>query len=71
MERKAFSRQELTFLIGMPLAWAILLLFHPGGEGDAIYQDIQDKVTTWMVVHVGMMIFIRSWPLRSTYSCAG
>jgi hypothetical protein len=58
MKRGAFSRQELAFLIGMPLAWAVLLLFHPGGEGDTIYQDIQDKVTTWMVVHVGMMIFI-------------
>jgi hypothetical protein len=45
-------------LVGIPLAWAVLLLFHPGGEGDAIYQDIHDKVTTWMVVHVGMMIFI-------------
>jgi hypothetical protein len=58
MERRQFSRQELMILIGIPLAWAILLLFHPGGEGDAIYQDIHDKVTTWMVVHVGMMIFI-------------
>jgi len=53
-----FSRQELMFLIGVPLAWAVLLLFHPSGEGDTIYQDISDKVTTWMVVHVGMMIFI-------------
>jgi hypothetical protein len=58
MERRQFSRQELMILIGIPLAWAILLLFHPGGEGDTIYQDIYDKVTTWMVVHVGMMIFI-------------
>jgi hypothetical protein len=58
MRRRAFSRQELTILVGIPLAWGILLLFHPGGEGDAIYQDIQDKVTTWMVVHVGMMLFI-------------
>jgi hypothetical protein len=46
------------FLIGVPLAWAILLLFHPGGEGDQIYQDIDDKVTRWQVVHVGMMVFI-------------
>jgi hypothetical protein len=46
------------FLVGVPLAWGILLLFHPGGEGDQIYQDLQDKVTRWMVVHVGMMLFI-------------
>jgi hypothetical protein len=52
------SRPQLMALIVIPLAWAVLLLFHPGGEGDAIYEDIHDKVTTWMVVHVGMMIFI-------------
>jgi hypothetical protein len=46
------------FLIGVPLAWAVLLLFHPGGEGDEIYQDLHDKVTRWMVVHIGMMLFI-------------
>jgi hypothetical protein len=58
MERQPFDRRTLMLLVGIPLAWAILLLFHPSGEGDTIYQDIQDKVTTWMVVHVGMMIFI-------------
>jgi hypothetical protein len=46
------------FVIGVPLAWAVLLLFHPGGEGDQIYQELHDKVTRWMVVHVGMMLFI-------------
>jgi hypothetical protein len=54
----AFSRGELAFLIGVPLLWAILLLFHPGGEGDEIYLDVQDNVTRFLVVHVGMMIFI-------------
>lgn len=58
VQRPAFSRQEVMFLVGIPLAWAILLLFHPGGEGDEIYRDLQDKVTRWMVVHVGMMLFI-------------
>lgn len=58
MERRAFSPGEMLLLIGVPLAWAILLLFHPGGEGDQIYQDLQDKVTRWQVVHVGMMLFI-------------
>jgi len=32
--------------------------FHPSGEGDEIYLDLQDKVTRWLVVHLGMMIFI-------------
>jgi hypothetical protein len=54
----AFSPGELAFLIGIPLLWAILLLFHPAGEGDEIYLDVQDNVTRFLVVHVGMMIFI-------------
>ena len=28
---RAFSPGEVAFLIGVPLLWAILLLFHPGG----------------------------------------
>jgi hypothetical protein len=55
---RAFSSGELAFLVGVPLLWAILLLFHPGGEGDEIYLDVQDNVTRFLVVHVGMMIFI-------------
>jgi hypothetical protein len=54
----AFSPGELAFLIGVPLLWAILLLFHPGGEGDEIYLDVQDNVTRFLVVHIGMMLFI-------------
>ena len=42
----------------MPVAWAILLLFHPGGEATEIYQNLHDKVDTWMVVHIGMLVFI-------------
>ena len=34
MDSARFSRDQLAFLIGVPLLWAILLLFHPGGEGD-------------------------------------
>ena len=55
---RAFSPGELAFLIGVPLLWAILLLFHPGGEGDQIYLDAQDDVTRFLVVHIGMMLFI-------------
>jgi hypothetical protein len=46
------------FLVGVPLAWAILLLFHPGGEGEDLYGDLQDQVTRMLVVHIGMLIFI-------------
>ena len=54
-----FSPGELAFLIGVPLLWGVLLLFHPGGEGTQVtYAELQDKVTAWMVVHIGMMLFI-------------
>jgi hypothetical protein len=33
---RAFSRTKLAFLIGVPLLWGILLLFHPGGDGTEI-----------------------------------
>ena len=58
-QTRPFSPGELAFLIGVPLLWAVLLLFHPGGEGTAVsYVELQDKVTAWMVVHLGMMLFI-------------
>jgi hypothetical protein len=46
------------FLVGVPLAWAVLLLFHPGGDPDTLYQDLRDEVTATLAVHIGMMIFI-------------
>ena len=46
------------FLVGVPLAWVILLLFHPAGEGEDLYRDLQDQVTRMLVVHIGMLIFI-------------
>jgi hypothetical protein len=55
---RAFTAGEVAFLIGVPLLWGILLLFHPGGEGDEIYLDAQDNVTRFLVVHIGMMLFI-------------
>ena len=58
-QARTFSPAEVAFLTGVPLLWGILLLFHPGGEGTEVsYLDLQDKVTAWMVVHVGMMLFI-------------
>jgi hypothetical protein len=53
-----YSRRTVAFLVGVPLAWGILLLFHPRGDGTAIYADIHDQVTAMLVVHVGMMLFI-------------
>jgi hypothetical protein len=51
-----FSPAELAFLVGVPLLWGILLLFHP--VGDEFYPTIADHLTRWMTVHVGSMLFI-------------
>ena len=58
MDRPRVRRSEAAFIIGVPFAWAVLLLFHPGGEADQIYLSIQDQVTAALVVHIGMMLFI-------------
>jgi hypothetical protein len=59
MDSARFTREQLALLIGVPLAWAVLLLFHPTGEGEAItYADVQDELTRWLVVHLGMVVFI-------------
>jgi hypothetical protein len=58
VQRRALSRQEVMFLVGVPLAWAVLLLFHPGGDADTIYLNLQDEVTRALVVHIGMLLFI-------------
>jgi hypothetical protein len=55
---RAFSTPELAFLIGVPLLWGVLLLFHPKGEADEVYRNLQDQVTAGLVVHIGMMLFI-------------
>lgn len=57
-EAGRFSSTELAFLIGVPFLWAVLLLFHPGGDGTEIYRDAEDDVTRFLVVHLGMMLFI-------------
>jgi hypothetical protein len=58
MDRPRVSRSETAFVIGVPLAWAVLLLFHPSGDPDEIYLSIRDQVTAWLAVHIGMMLFI-------------
>jgi hypothetical protein len=58
MDLPRVSRTQAAFIIGVPLAWAVLLLFHPKGEADQIYLNLQDQVTAALVVHVGMMLFI-------------
>jgi hypothetical protein len=53
-----FSRREAAFVLGVPLAWAALLLLHPMGDGTNVYADLEENVARMMVVHVGMLFFI-------------
>ena len=55
---RAFSLPEVAFLIGAPLLWGMLLLFHPTGDGDEFYPIIRDQVTAWQVVHIGTLMCI-------------
>jgi hypothetical protein len=56
--RRAFSPGQLAFLIGVPLAWAVLLWFHPSVARDDVYGSLRDQVATYQIVHVGTLIFI-------------
>jgi hypothetical protein len=58
MDSPRFSRDLVAFLVGVPLAWAVLLLFHPGGEATDVYGSARDDVTAFLVVHLGMLLFI-------------
>ena len=53
-----FSRLQLAFLIGVPLAWAVLLWFHPDVDRDDMYGDLRDEVTPYVIVHAGTLVFI-------------
>jgi hypothetical protein len=56
---RTFSSLELAFMIGVPVAWGILLLFHPLGDPDQGFSGIiEGKVTAWITVHLGMGIFV-------------
>ena len=45
-------------MVAVPVAWAVLLLFHPTGDGDEFYPVVRDQVTAWLVVHVGTLLFV-------------
>ncbi len=45
-------------MIGVPLAWAVVLLFHPTGDGDDFYPVVGDQVTEWIAVHVATLLFV-------------
>jgi hypothetical protein len=48
----------IAFLIAVPLAWAVLLLFHGAPDADDIYGSLRGEATEWMVVHLGTLVFV-------------
>jgi hypothetical protein len=42
----------------VPLAWAVLLVFHAAPDSNDIYGSLRDEATSFIVVHVGSIAFI-------------
>lgn len=57
-ERRPFGPATVTFLLGVPLAWAVLLWFHPSVAPDDVYGSLRDQVVTYQIVHTGTLVFI-------------
>src|SRR4029453_14474410 len=53
-----FTRPLLAFAIGVPLAWAVLLWFHPDVDPNHVYADLREDVVAYQLVHVGTLVFI-------------
>jgi hypothetical protein len=53
-----FTRRLLAFTIGVPLAWAVLLWFHPDVDPNHVYADLRDDVVAYQIVHVGTLVLI-------------
>jgi hypothetical protein len=47
-------------MVAVPVAWAVLLVFHPTGEGEEFYPIVRDHVSAWLVVHVGTLVLVPS-----------
>jgi hypothetical protein len=58
MTTPRLSRAETAFLIAVPLAWAVLLVFHAAPDSNDIYGSLRDEATSFIVVHVGSIAFI-------------
>jgi hypothetical protein len=58
MDSPRFTRPVLAFAIGVPLAWAVLLWFHPNVDANHVYADLRDNVAAYQIVHIGTFAFI-------------
>ena len=50
--------KRLALRLGVPAAWAGLLLFHPTGDGEVVFPVISQQLGRWQAVHLGMAVFI-------------
>jgi hypothetical protein len=48
--RETFSHAEVAFIVGVPLACGVLLLFHPT-SGDTLYELASSDTTAWLVFY--------------------
>jgi hypothetical protein len=53
-----FTRPLLALTIGVPLAWAALLWFHPDVDPNHVYADLREDVVAYQIVHSGTLVFI-------------
>lgn len=54
----ARARVATAMLVAVPLAWGLVLLLHPTGDGDEFYPIVREQVTPWLAVHVATLVFI-------------
>ena len=47
-----------AYLLGVHLAWAVLLLFHPNPDPGDVYGSLHHEVDRWLAVHLGTLVFI-------------
>jgi hypothetical protein len=49
-QRAEVSPGRMALFVGVPLAWIVVALVHPQGDGD-VYEFLDDKVGLWLGVH--------------------
>jgi hypothetical protein len=42
----------------VPLAWAVLLLFHPAPDEGDVFGSLREEGGTWLAVHLGSLLFV-------------
>lgn len=45
-----------ALFIGVPLAWIVVALIHPMGDGGTVYGHLHDKADLWLGVHVAQLV---------------